>query len=81
MRYTATVFVELRNFDVARIAEADRELESLMHREGFDKRGTDFVGSTNKEALELQKHLNEVVLPQLQSVGSAYADVTHHRKA
>ena len=81
MRYTATIFVELRDFDVARIAEADRELQSLMHREGFNKHGAEFTGPTNKEALELQKHLNETVLPQLKLVGSAYADITHHRDA
>lgn len=81
MSYMATIFVELREFDIARIAEADRELQSLMHREGFDKRGADFVGPTNRDALALQKHLNEVVLPQLRLVGSAYADITHHRKA
>ncbi len=81
MRYMATIFVDLRDLDVTRIAEADRELQSLMHREGFDKHGADFVGPTNKEQLELQKHLNEVILPQLTHAGSAYANITHHRKA
>ena len=81
MRYMATIFVELRDFEIARIAEVDRELQFLMHREGFDKHGTDFVGPTNKEALELQKYLNETVLPQRKLGGSAYADITHHRSA
>ena len=81
MRYMATIFVELRDLDVPRIAEADRELQSLMHREGFEKHGADFVGPTNKESIELQKHLNDVVLPQLTHAGKVYADITHHRKA
>ena len=81
MRYMATIFVELRDLDVTRIAEADRELQSLMHREGFDKHGSDFTGPTNREADDLATHLNTAVLPQLKSVGKPYATVTHHRKA
>ncbi len=81
MRYMATIFIELRDLDVTRIAEADREVQSLMHREGFDKHGSDFTGPTNKEADELRDYLNEKVLSQLNSVGKPYANVTHHRKA
>lgn len=81
MRYVATVFIELRDLDVRRIGEADREVQSLMHREGFDKHGSDFVGPTNKEADELRDYLNAHVLPQLKSVGKPFAAVTHHRKA
>ncbi len=81
MRYMATVFVELRDLDVTRIAEADRELESVMHREGFEKHGSEFVGPTNREALELQQHLNDDVLPQMSKVGKPYAEIVHHRKA
>ena len=81
MRYMATIFIELRDLDVTRIAEADREVQSLMHREGFDKHGSDFVGPTNKDADELRDYLNSKVLPQLTSVGKPFANVTHHRKA
>ncbi len=81
MRYIATIFIELRDLDVTRIAEADREVQALMHREGFDKHGSDFVGPTNKEADELREYLNGEVLPQLQSVGKPYAEITHHRRA
>ena len=77
----ATVFIELRDLDVTRIAETDREVQSLMHREGFEKHGSDFVGPTNREADELARHLNEIALPQLKSVGKPFAHVTHHRKA
>ncbi len=81
MRYLATIFIELRDLDVSRIAEADKEVQSLMHREGFDKHGSDFTGPTNREADELADHLNTAVLPQLTTVGKPFATVTHHRKA
>ena len=81
MRYLATIFIEMRDLDVTRIAEADREVQSLMQREGFEKHGSDFVGPTNKEADDLSDYLNREVLPQLTSVGKPFADVTHHRKA
>ena len=81
MSYIATIFIELRDLDVTRIAESDREVQSLMHREGFDKHGSDFTGPTNREAGDLATHLNTTVLPQLKSVGKPFATVTHHRKA
>lgn len=81
MSYIATIFIELRDLDVSRIAEADREVQSLMHREGFDKHGVNFTGPTNREADELASHLNTAVLPQLKSVGRPFATITHHRKA
>ncbi len=81
MRYMATIFIELRDLDVTRIAEADKEVQSLMHREGFDKHGADFTGPTNKEADELAAHLNTAVLPQLTTVAKPFATITHHRKA
>lgn len=80
MRYIATIFIELRDLDVSRIAEADREVQSLMHREGFEKHGADFVGPTNKEELELASYLNAEALPRLTKVGRPFATVTHHRK-
>ena len=81
MRYMATLFIELRDLDVTRIAEADREVESLMAREGFTRHGSDFSGPTNRESDELRDHLNNTVLPQLKSVGKPYASITHHHKA
>ena len=81
MRYLATISIELRDLDVTRIAEADKEVQALMHREGFEKHGSDFVGPTNKEDLELASYLNAEVLPRLTKVGRPYATVTHHRKA
>ena len=81
MRYIATIFVELRDLDITRIAEADREVQSLMHREGFDKHGSDFVGPTNRESNELAVYLNTEVLPTLRTVGRPFASVTHHRNA
>ena len=65
MSYIATIFIELRDLDGTRIAEADREVQSLMHREGFDKHGSEFTGPTNREADDLAAHLNTTVLPQL----------------
>ena len=81
MRYMATIFVELRDLDVTRIAEVDHELESLMNREGFRKHGANFTGPTNKEKLDLQKYLNETVLPRLNGAGTTYAEITHLRNA
>ena len=81
MRYMATIFIELRDLDVTRIAEADREVESVMHREGFSKHGSEFSGPTNREADDLAQHLNTAVLPHLTTVGKPFATVTHHRKA